>query len=142
MIAQRWSSGSIHDQLKVAVCEILVRVYEILATSSQCLTPAVKDEMFLLGQELGMAYERLYTEAYTAGRKLWKLTPKVHLAQELLQYQCQVWGNPTYFWCYADEDLVGMMIEIAASCHVATLAFTALTTWLAVAFDHDSDDDE
>ena len=32
------------------------------------------------------------------------------------------------------------MIDVAASCHVATLAYTVLTKWLVVAFDHDSDD--
>ena len=66
-----------------------------MATSSQFFTPQNKKEMYNLGEQLGMAYEKLYTEAYKAGRKLWKLTPKVHLAQELLQFQCQVWGNPS-----------------------------------------------
>ncbi len=71
----------------------------------------------------------------------WKATPKIHLLQELLQYTCQIWGNPSYYWCYGDEDLVGMMIEIGMSCHVATLAYTALTKWLVLSFDVESGSD-
>ena len=141
-IAQRWNSGSTHDELKVAINEIIVRLYEMFATSSQFFTPKTDDEIFTLGGQLGEIYMRLYTEAAHNGERLWKMTPKVHLSQELLQYQCQVWGNPAYFWCYADEDLVGQMIEIAASCHVLTLSFTVITKWLVTAFDHDSEDED
>ena len=62
-----------------------------------------------------MLYMKLYTEAYGACVKGWKLTPKLHLVQEMLQYQCQVWGNPAYYWCYGDEDLVGLSMEISRS---------------------------
>ena len=141
MIAQTGSTGSVHDQLVVALNEMLVRIYEIFESSSQFLTDTLKEELFELGGELGIAYMRLYTEAYRAGRKLWKMTPKIHLTQELLQYQCQILGNPSYFWCYADEDLVGAMIEVASSCHVLTLGFTCLTKWMVTAFEHDSEDE-
>ena len=70
---------------------------------------------------------------------MWKATPKIHLIQELLQYQCQIWGNPSYYWCYGDEDLVGNMIEIGTSCHVVTLAFTALIKWLVLNYDDEDD---
>ena len=73
---------------------------------------------------------------------MWKLIPKIHLTQELSQYVCMTWGNPAYYWCYPDEDLVGQLIEIAGSCHVATLSITVLTKWLVTAFDHDSDEEE
>ena len=50
--------------------------------------------------------------------------------------------QPAYFWCYADEDLVGQMIEIGENCHIITLAITVLTKWLVCAFDVDSDEED
>ena len=39
-------------------------------------------------------------------------------------------GNPRYWWCYSDEDLVGLLIDIAESCHVNTLAISTLYKWI------------
>ena len=83
----------------------------------------------------------LYTEAYDNGVRMWKMTPKVHLVQELLLFECALWGNPTYYWCYADEDLVGLMIEIGTSCHALTVGISSLTTWLVLCFDDIDDED-
>ena len=33
------------------------------------------------------------------------------------------------------------MIDVATSVHIATLAFTVLTKWLVIAFDHDNDNE-
>ena len=46
-------------------------------------------------------------------KRFWKFTPKAHLLDHLGEYQAPEWGNPAYSWCYPDEDLVGLMIEIA-----------------------------
>jgi len=95
------------------------------------------DKIKQIGNQLPQLYQRLYAEAANLGERMWKMTPKVHLVQELLLYQCAMWGNPIYYWCYSDEDLVGLMIEIARSCHLNTLAVTALVKWLLVCFDSD-----
>ncbi len=42
----------------------------------------------------------------------WHLTPKVHLAQELGEFQCRVLGNPKIFWCYRDETYMGVVKRI------------------------------
>jgi hypothetical protein len=43
-------------------------------------------------------------------------------------------GNPKFYWVYADEDLVGQMIEVSRSCHPTTVAATAMYKWLLLAF--------
>ena len=43
-------------------------------------------------------------------------------------------GNPRCYWTYADEDMVGHMIEVAQSCHPVTLAATAMFKWLVLQF--------
>ena len=39
---------------------------------------------------------------------------------ELLEYQAIQFGNPRFYWTYADEDLVGLLMDIAQGCHVST----------------------
>ena len=67
------------------------------------------------------------------------MTPKIHLVLHLAEWQAPVWGNPSYYWTYADEDLVGLMIEVAESVHVLTLCPTSLVKLLIVAFDVEAD---
>ena len=44
-------------------------------------------------------------------------------------------GNPRYWWCYGDEDLVRITIGIADSVHPNTLAVSVLSKWLWCVFD-------
>ena len=51
---------------------------------------------------------------------------KVHLLLHLVEVQVPRWGNPRFFWCYADEDVVGQDVEAASACHPSTMAEVAL----------------
>ena len=136
-VARRFDSGTQHDRKKIAVAQLLVRVYEIMASAGQFLSPGELADFEKVGRGMVALYSDLYAEAATNGRTLWKFPPKAHLIDHMVTYQSREWGNPSYFWCYADEDLVGMSIEIAKSCHQSTMAATALVKWLVVAFDAD-----
>ena len=41
-IAERWSSGSLHDQLVIAINQLIARVYKLFETSGQIFTEGVK----------------------------------------------------------------------------------------------------
>ena len=43
--------------------------------------------------------------------------------------------NPRSYWCYADEDLVGTLVDIAEGCHPTTMAIVALTKFVLCAYD-------
>ena len=45
----------------------------------------------------------------------WRQKPKMHLFQELAEYQGPILGNPRRFWAYQDEDFVGWVAKIARS---------------------------
>ena len=140
-LAKRWQRmegpHATDDALIVGINQLLVRMFHIFHTSSQFFTQPIKDELFRIGIQLPQMYGILYAKAAAAGLKLWKATPKLHLVQELLCFTCQVWGNPSYYWTYCDEDLVGFMIEIAESCHPASMSYVALVKWLVCSFDCD-----
>ena len=82
-----------------------------------------------------MHYCCLAAWAAERGLKLFQVTPKfhfwIHIAY-LARYQ-----NPRLSWCYADEDLVGLTIEVAQSCSTRTISLMVLVKWLILAFDID-----
>jgi hypothetical protein len=49
----------------------------------------------------------------TRGYFLWKLYPKHHLLQHLLEDQMLITGNPVGHWCYADESEIGAAVSLA-----------------------------
>jgi hypothetical protein len=124
--------GTDEDALMKAVCALLCRFYDILSSQSQFLSDAIKNDLPVLGQKLAVLYSMLAQEAFSRRppAKLWKESPKLHLWEHLTQHCAPVWGNPAFWWTYADEDLVGSMIEIAEGVHPRTLAFSVLFKWL------------
>ena len=46
---------------------------------------------------------------------LWSMKPKLHLFQELAEFQAPDLGHPGKFWAYKDEDFVGMIAKLAGS---------------------------
>ena len=138
----RTGTYAIHDNLVIAVNALLCSLYDVFRASGRWLTDDAKLKVVTIGNQLGMFYQRLYVEATHAGRQDVEMTPKLHLLQELLCYQALMWGNPSYYWTYGDEDLVGTMIEIATSCRLNTLVVTAIMKWLIVCFDEIDQDEE
>ena len=55
----------------------------------------------------------LEEEAHGRGSVCWRMKPKVHLAQELLEYQTLTDGNPKLCWTYRDEDWGGWLAKCA-----------------------------
>ena len=60
-------------------------------------------------------YRALHDEARRAGAVTWNIKPKLHMFQELGEYQIDVLGDPSGFWTYKDEDFVGLCATIGAS---------------------------
>ena len=90
-----------------------------------------------MAQKLAEWYAQLSASRFSDENRLWKVQPKLHLFEHLLEITAILYGNPRYFWCYADEDLVGQMVDIAETCHPATLPFSVLFKWLHCYFAED-----
>ena len=134
-VVRAFGNGSVHDNRVRAVCELLCRFYEIVSQESQFCSEDAKREMPVLGQLLAELYAQLSHDALHRGERLWKMSPKLHLREHLCEIQCVLAGNPRYWWCYADEDLVGHMVDIAEGCHPATMAYSVLFKWLHCYFE-------
>ena len=113
---------------------MLVRFYDLLEEKSMHLSTAAQSEFVNVGNLFGAMYARLSTMCFDIGLKMWKLSPKHHLFVHLCCDQITM-GNPRYWWCYGDEDLVRIMIGIADSVHPRTLAVSVLSKSLWCVFD-------
>ena len=47
------------------------------------------------------------------GTTFWRIKPKLHMMQELGEYQVFNLGNPRCSWNYRDEDFVGWVADLA-----------------------------
>ena len=90
--------------------------------------------MPILGRTFAQLYTALAREAYNSGRKLWKISPKLHLFEHLAEVQSVAWGNPRYYWTYSDEDLVGLLVGMAELLHPVTLCSSLLFKLLHIHF--------
>ena len=60
-----------------------------------------------------MMYGALAREAQRQGKMAWVEKPKLHLFQELGEYQSSELGNPSLFWSYKDEDYMNFVAKMA-----------------------------
>ena len=127
--------GTSDDHLILQVIGLLVAFYDIMESESQFLSDHAKNTLPKIGQRLAYVYSQLAKQAFDAGQRLWKLSPKLHLTEHLLETQVLASGNPRWYWTYADEDLVGSMIDIAEGCHANTMPFSVIFKWLHTMFD-------
>ena len=124
-----------HDEMSIAVCQLLVEFYSIMKNESMNLSAAAKTRLPQLANSLAQIYSNLSRMCFDRGLRLWKLSPKLHLFLHLCMEQPPEMGNPSFWWCYGDEDLVKWMIQIAEGVHPLTLATSVLTKWLWCIFD-------
>ena len=122
------------DRRVVALCQLLCEFYRLLDSQGMFLDDATAARLLRLGQQLCGLFAQLSSESLSKGHRRWKMTPKVHMVLHLCEWQAPAAGNPKFFWTYADEDLVGSMIDVAESCHANTLAVTAMTKWMVLSF--------
>ena len=59
-----------------------------------------------------LQYGALRSLADARGEDVWRPKPKLHMWQELAEYQAASLGNPKHFWAYKDEDFMGLIAEL------------------------------
>ncbi len=122
-LCMQFDSGTEHDKFRLACATSLASFYGALEACPRHIDAECQRELAKLGRQICSFYAALNGKH---GPKAWKLTPKFHLLLHLVEIQIPRWGNPRFFWCYADEDLVGQVVEVAGSCHPSTMAELAL----------------
>ena len=130
-----WSLAQRHlGALEAAVAQLLVQFYEAIGGPEMFLEEGARSCIPGIGLRVGVVYAQLAAQAFAAGAKAWEISPKLNLFQHLCEWQSVEYGSPRFYWTYADEDMVGHMIECASTCHPRTLACTAIFKWVTFSF--------
>ena len=124
--------GTSEDRRVLAVCRLLCEFYGIVSSESMCLTASVKEKLPVVGRNLAIICSALAEPALASHTRMWKMHPKAHFFVHMCEWQAVEVGNPRFYWTYSDEDLVGLLVEVAQSCHPKTLAASALLAWMHV----------
>ena len=100
-----------HSLTVVQCCSGLMDFYQTLM-----LEPFDPNALSKACRKVCLMYGALHQEASRAGDFLsWKPKPKMHMMQELAEYQVFSLGCPKHFWTYMDEDYVGRIAKMSAS---------------------------
>ena len=127
-------AANAEDVAMRGLCSLMNRFYDILHENSFWLSDDAKAELPKFGQTFVALYVQLARQYVDENRRGWKITPKHHMWEHLTEYQAIIFGNPRYYWCYADEDLVGLIVNLACSVHPSTLPESILFKWLHIQF--------
>ena len=119
--------------MRLAASDILARWYDLTYENDMFPPQPVKDEMAQLARAFMNVYGQLSAEALANGIRAWKMTPQFHMFVHMSEIQNLI--NPRFYWTYSDEDLQGIMKEIAKSLHPSHFAPMVLLKWLVLQFD-------
>ena len=87
-------------------------------------------------QTMMACYRILAIEALENGVRAYKMKPKLHEVQHILEDSII---NPMRVWLYADEDLQRLVKEIAIQCHPLTAPYMCLFRWAVQTYAEFSD---
>ena len=132
-LCERLNSGSAHDERRLLLCRCLDRCYRIMKSAGRFLTAGEKSELKHMSQTMMQCYRNLSLDALELGIRAWKMKPKLHETQHILEYSAAV-INPVWVWLYSDEDLQQHIKKIAVQCHPSTVAWMCLFRWVVHTF--------
>ena len=98
---------SVHTKMVLDLMMDLQGIYKLMYKDF------VPQEAARLSTQVAYTYTKLEDEAKRANKMAWRTKPKLHMMQELLEYQSFELGNPRGFGEYQDEDFVGLIAKLA-----------------------------
>lgn len=110
IMAERYNDGSPHRSTVMHVIKNLLEV-------SQCLSTAPYNQQKAIAacRRCCILFVQLETSALQRGDEFsWRVKPKLHMFQELIEFVSPQFGNPRDFWTYKDEGWGGFLSTIAS----------------------------
>ena len=130
-LAERHNTNTTHDQRRLVVCKSLKRAYDIMKAAGTFLDEQTKAELRQLSVVMMSCYRDLAVEAASNSERKWKMKPKLHETQHILE---DAFINPMHVWLYGDEDLQRIIKLIAVQRHPSTVPHMTLLRWAVGTF--------
>ena len=122
-LCQKLGNTTNHDKFRWECVSAFYEFYKLLDRQPRTMSQDALADLSMIGRRVCSYYSALSSLSQDM---CWHMTPKFHLLLHLVDWQAPLWGNPNFFRCYCDEDMIGHMVEVAGSCHAATMSELAL----------------
>lgn len=86
--------------------------------------------MIYVGRLHLATYQKLAAHSSATGTKLFKIRPKHHSYDHLLEHLTRSSLNPGWFSTVRDEDFLGKLKKLGQKCHGSSVMFRALQRYL------------
>ncbi len=114
---------SSHEHMAYTCLHNLVQMYDVLKHWADGSGPAAASH----GRRSLVVYGELFKASLeergnnTQGYMRWRVVPKMHLLQHILEDQVFTMGCARDAWCPLDESEIGAAVKVAESCHPSTV---------------------
>ena len=98
-----------------------------MKTSNMFLSEQARAELRELSVAMMGCYRNLSLEAASKSERKWKMKPKLHETQHVLEDSTI---NPMHVWLYGDEDLQRVIKLIAVQCHPSAVPYMTILRWV------------
>ena len=119
-LAEENQSGNKHDRARYSLVRCLSEYYDIIATDPMFHPEASKTKIKRLGTIIFNSYKFLSVEAVENDIRAWKMPYKMHSFCHLAEDTVDL-INARWVWCYSDEDLMGIVKDVAETVHTINL---------------------
>lgn len=132
LIADECNDNSLHRQTVSAVMRSLYDLAVIMSVDPYDSPKAVE-----ASRNIALLHVALENEAVANGDDAaWRVKPKLHMMQELIEYLGPELGSARFFWTYQDESWGGWLSNTAerrgGPKHASTVALGLLNRWRAL----------
>ena len=98
-LAEKHNDSSLHDRRRLACCQYLKHVYDVVSGDDRWFSPAQQEGLKVGVRNFVSCYAHLSREALSSipPKRAWKMVPKFHAFVHLVEIQIPLWSNPRFF---------------------------------------------
>lgn len=115
------STNDVEVRLALAACRGLCVFFDRIERAGRYLTREQSLEIYSATRMFVLSYDRLARLCVSRGAQRFKLIPKIHTVVHLAENMLYHRYNCKYHHCFKDEDMVGVMKQLAAAVHKGPL---------------------
>lgn len=129
-LAYQHNSGTIHDKVRSVCAYSYAKLLHVWDLADRWLDAEEVAESLEVGRIFLMTYGWLAAEATRDIKALWKVRPKHHYVDEMIERIRETHMNPRHQHCFMEEDFAGKLSKLAKKCHRGTVCVRSIERYL------------
>jgi hypothetical protein len=129
-LAKRYQSDTTHDKVRAVCAYAYAQLLHIWDLADRWLDAQEVADSLFYGRVFLQSYGFLGAEATRLGTVIWKIRPKHHFIDEMLERIRETHMNPRHQHCFMEEDFAGKLSRLARKCHRLTVCVRSIERYL------------